>query len=52
MDSEYNYESAEQAVNPYSESTETYESDPVHPNKAGYYQIADVMFATFCGTRN
>ena len=52
MDSEYNYESAEQAVNPYSESTENYETDPVHPNKAGYYQIADVMFATFCGTRN
>lgn len=51
MDSEYNYDSAEQAVNPYSESTEIYESDPVHPNKAGYYQIADVMFATFCGTR-
>lgn len=51
MDSEYNYDSAEQAVNPYSESTEIYESDPVHPNKAGYYQIADVMFSTFCGTR-
>ncbi len=52
VDSEYNYESTEQAVNPYSETTERYESDPVHPNKAGYYQIADVMFATFCGTRN
>ena len=52
MDSEYNYDSAEQAVNPYSESTEIYESDPVHPNKAGYYQIADVMFSTFCGTMN
>ena len=51
MDSEYNYDSSEQAVNPYSESTEIYESDPVHPNKAGYYQIADVMFSTFCGTR-
>lgn len=51
MDSEYNYDSAEQAVNPYSESTEIYESDPVNPNKAGYYQIADVMFSTFCGTR-
>ena len=52
MDSEYNYDSAQQPVNPYSDSTEIYESDPVHPNKAGYYQIADVMFATFCGTRN
>ena len=52
MDSEYNYESVETAVNPYSENTEIYESDPVHPNKAGYYQIADVMFSTFCGTMN
>ncbi len=52
MDSEYNYESVEISVNPYNEATEKYETDPVHPNKAGYYQIADVMFATFCGTRN
>lgn len=51
MDSEYNYESTELAVNPYNEATETYELDPVHPSKAGYYQIADVMFSTFCGTR-
>ena len=50
MDSEYNYESAEATANPYGESTEIYEVDPVHPNKAGYYQIADVMFSTFCGT--
>lgn len=50
MDSEYNYERVDVAANPYSEITETYESDPVHPNKAGYYQIADVMFSTFCGT--
>ena len=52
MDSEYNYESVEVSVNPYNEATEKYETDPVHPNKAGYYQIADVMFSTFCGTRN
>lgn len=52
MDSEYNYEQVEVAVNPYSEITEKYESDPVHPAKAGYYQIADVMFSTFCGTRD
>lgn len=52
MDSAYNYESEEKPANPYSERTETYEVDPVHPDKAGYYQIADVMFSVFCGTRN
>lgn len=50
MDAEYDYESIDLTTNPYSESTEIYEVDPVHPNKAGYYQIADVMFSTFCGT--
>lgn len=50
MDAEYNYESEDVATNPYSENTEIYELDPVHPNKAGYYQIADVMFSTICGT--
>lgn len=50
MDSAYNYERVDTAANPYSEATEVYESDPVHPNQAGYYQIADVMFSTFCGT--
>lgn len=52
MDSAYNYEAEEKPVNPYSTATERYELDPVHPNKGGYYQIADVMFSTFCGTRN
>lgn len=52
MDAEYNYESADVVTNPYSETTEVYEVDPVHPNKAGYYQIADVMFSTFCGMIN
>ena len=50
MDSEYNYESEAATANPYSENIEIYEVDPVHPNKAGYYQIADVIFSTFCGT--
>lgn len=52
MDSVYNYEMTEKTANPYSEMPESYELDPVHPAKAGYYQIADVMFSTFCGTRN
>ncbi len=52
MDSEYNYERMEVPVNPYSNGIETIEKDPVHPNKAGYYQIADVIFSVFCGTRN
>lgn len=52
MDSEYDYKTENKAANPYSEATEAYETDPVHPGKAGYYQIADVMFSTFCGTRN
>ena len=51
MDSEFGYEMTDAAANPYSEATEIYEVDPVHPDKAGYYQIADVMFSTFCGTR-
>lgn len=52
MDSEFGYEITDAAANPYSEAAEIYEVDPVHPDKAGYYQIADVMFSTFCGTMN
>ena len=52
MDSEFGYEITDVAANPYSEAAEIYEVDPVHPDKAGYYQIADVMFSTFCGTMN
>ena len=52
MDAEYNYARTDVVTNPYAETTEVYETDPVHPNKAGYYQIADVMFSTFCGTMN
>ena len=47
-----NYARTDVVTNPYAETTEVYETDPVHPNKAGYYQIADVMFSTFCGTMN
>lgn len=52
MDSAYNYESVEKPANPYSQVTESYETDPVHPAKEGYYQIADVMYSVLCGTRN
>lgn len=36
VDSEYNYEI----------------TDAIHPNEAGYAQIADMIFATVCGTMN
>lgn len=50
VDSENVFNTEERAVNPYSEETETYAIDPVHPNTAGYYQIADTIYSTMCGT--
>ncbi|MGN0334422.1 MAG: SGNH/GDSL hydrolase family protein [Lachnospiraceae bacterium] len=50
VDSENVFDTEERPVNPYSEKTETYATDPVHPTAAGYYQIADTIYSTMCGT--
>lgn len=47
-DSEYNYGAVETAVNPRSEITEFYPTESVHPQSAGYYQIADVLYSIIC----
>ncbi len=50
VDSEYVFATEERPVNPYSEETETYATDPVHPMESGYYQIADTIYSTMCAT--
>jgi hypothetical protein len=50
MDSENGFVMEERPVNPYSEETEWVAVDAVHPAPAGYYQIADVIYSTMCGT--
>lgn len=50
VDSENVFYTEERAVNPYSEKTELVATDAVHPMPAGYYQIADTIYSTMCGT--
>ena len=50
MDSENAFTMEERLVNPYSEKTEAVAVDAVHPSAAGYYQIADTIYSTMCGT--
>ena len=50
MDSENAFVMEERTVNPYSEETELVAVDAVHPGAAGYYQIADTIYSTMCGT--
>ena len=50
MDSAYAFTTEERAVNPYSEITESVAVDAVHPAAIGYYQIADTIYSTLCGT--
>lgn len=45
-DSEFNFGNVETNVNPRSSITETFPIESVHPQKAGYYQMADIMFST------
>ncbi len=52
VDSENVFEMEERTVNPYSEETELVAIDAVHPAPAGYYQIADTIYSTLCGTWN
>ena len=50
FDSDYNYRMAEVPVNARSSVTETVLMEAMHPNRAGYMQIADTLFNTYCGT--
>ena len=50
VDSEYVFNTEARPVNPYSEVTENVAVDAVHPAPAGYYQIADTIYSTMCGT--
>lgn len=50
MDSAYVFRTEERPVNPYLNFTENVAVDAVHPSAAGYYQIADVIYSTMCGT--
>ena len=50
VDSANVFYTEEKAVNPYSEVTEKIATDAVHPMAAGYYQIADTIYSTMCGT--
>lgn len=50
VDSENVFVTEERRVNPYSEETEAVAVDAVHPGAAGYYQIADTIYSTICGT--
>ncbi len=45
-DSEYNFGNTEVNVNPRSSRTEFVPKESVHPQKEGYYQMADIMFST------
>ncbi len=50
MDSAYAFNTEERPVNPYSNITEPVAIDAVHPSDMGYYQIADTIYSTMCGT--
>ena len=50
VDSANVFNTEERPVNPYSEETEKVAVDAVHPSPAGYYQIADTIYSTLCGT--
>lgn len=50
VDSENVFQTEERPVNPYSEVTESVAIDAVHPSAEGYYQIADTIYSTMCGT--
>ena len=50
MDSAYAFTMEERKVNPYSDVTELVAVDAVHPAAIGYYQIADTIYSTLCGT--
>lgn len=46
FDSKYNYPSTTKAINTRNASTETIDTNGVHPSNTGYWQIADALFRT------
>lgn len=52
MDSEYNYGWQDVPVNPRAVQTEHMQTDSVHPQAQGYFQIADILFSNYCAVLN
>ena len=52
MDSEYNYGWQDVPVNPRAVQTEHIQTDSVHPQAQGYFQIADILFSNYCAVLN
>ncbi|MCC8139301.1 MAG: SGNH/GDSL hydrolase family protein [Lachnospiraceae bacterium] len=50
-DSENNFNTTTEAVNPHSDETIEVPDNAVHPNSAGYQQIADCLYSVICGTK-
>lgn len=48
-DYEYNFGAVETPVNPRATQTELMPTEGVHPQAQGYYQMADVIYSTYCG---
>ena len=46
-DTEYNFGNIETPVNPRAEQTESLPKEAVHPQKQGYFQMADVIFSAY-----
>lgn len=49
MDREYNFGQVATKVNPRSDITEMMPVERIHPQVSGYYQMADLMYSTYCG---
>ena len=49
MDREYNFGQVATKVNPRSDITEMMPVERIHPQASGYYQMADLMYSTYCG---
>lgn len=53
MDREYDFGNIPTPANPrLTDVTINIPAESVHPQSAGYFQMADVMFSTYCGTLN
>ncbi len=50
-DSANNFNTTTETVNPHSDETIEVPDNAVHPNSAGYEQIADCLYSVICGTK-